>query len=103
MLFKSCQLLTRPFLVNNGSFPGANIHTFSISQTFSQSPRLTVNSTRYEQVDKVATGGKKCFSNRLKFLHVFIRQLRHRSDLKMKEGKIRRSCTSGLQDFADVG
>ena len=53
--------------------------------------------------DKVATGGKKRFSNRPKFLHVFIRQLRHRSDLKMKEGEIRRSCTSGLQDFADVG
>ena len=57
----------------------------------------------YEQVDKVATGGKKCFSNRLKFLLVFIRQLRHRSDLKMKEGENGRSCTSGLQDFEDVG
>ena len=56
----------------------------------------------YEQVDKVATGGKKCFSNRLKFLLVFIRQLRHRSDLKMKEGENGRSCTSGLQDFADA-
>ena len=68
-----------------------------------QASYVCVNSARYEQVDKVATGGKKCFPNRLKFLHVFIRQLRHRSDLKMKEGEIRRSCTSGLQDFADVG